>query len=193
MLNKKPNEQRRAQLADSLGDVRTLRRIWEDMEAAIAAMIHDTGAPAWTRRRWGWSCRVPCGRSSRRARITRSLKSRWQTKLAAFGRQERTVCIDEEDLRRALHLPPRRRPSIKSLNDIGLYLLGFAFGFGAILYCWLLARLLGPEHMLKLLRLDGPPVSAGLEAAIRQPERIRREILPGALEAAKMFISKPVE
>ena len=103
------------------------------------------------------------------------------------------MCIDEEDLRRALHLPPRRRPSIKSLNDIGLYLLGFAFGFGAILYCWLLARLLGPEHMLKLLRLDGPPVSAGLEAAIRHPERIRREILPGALETAKMFISKPVE
>ena len=47
--------------------------------------------------------------------------------------------------------------------------------------------------MLKLLQLEGPPVSAGLEAAIRHPARIRREILPAALEAAKMFISKPVE
>ena len=103
------------------------------------------------------------------------------------------MCLSEEELRRILHLPPRRRPSIKSLNDIGLYLLGFAFGFGGVLYFWLLARLLGPEPMLKLLRLEGPPVSAGLEAAIRQPERIRREILPAALEAAKMFISKPVE
>ena len=53
MLNKKPNEQRLAQLADGLGTVPTLRKTLEDMEADIAAMIHNTSAPASTRRRCG--------------------------------------------------------------------------------------------------------------------------------------------
>ena len=45
MPEKKLNKQRRAQLADGLGTVRALNKTLEDVEADIAAMIHDIDAP----------------------------------------------------------------------------------------------------------------------------------------------------